>query len=285
MIKIGEYIKSPINYVGGKYRIISQLIPLFPTKINTFVDVFGGSGTVLLNAKAEHYIYNDINTYLAEMFEGIISQSAQDTINQVQSLISQYNLIPTDKSGFEKLRADYNNGHKEWIILYTLMCHSFNWQIRFNNKHQYNSSWGKERSYFTTRQQRSLVELEQRLSTDVVVTNKNFIDIDFSDFNETDFVYFDAPYFNSIGSYNDGKRGFEGWTAEHEVKLLELADWLNDKGVRFGMSNNLKYDNPYLSEWLDRHNYKVNYLNTNYSNCNYHKIDKSKDCEVLITNY
>lgn len=204
-----KYIKSPINYVGGKYRVISQLVPLFPSKISTFIDVFGGSGTVLLNTKAEHYIYNDINTYLAEMFKGIISQSAQDTINQVNSLIDKYHLSPTDKTGFEKLRSDYNNGHDEWIYLYTLMCHSFNWQIRFNNKHQYNSSWGKAHSWFTTRQQKSLLELEQKLNTDIVVMSRNFIDIDFSDFNEEDFVYFDAPYFNSIGSYNDGKRGLD----------------------------------------------------------------------------
>lgn len=280
-----KYIKSPINYVGGKYRIISQLVPLFPSKISTFIDVFGGSGTVLLNTKAEHYIYNDINTYLAEMFKGIISQSAQDTINQVNSLIDKYHLSPTDRTGFEKLRSDYNNGRNEWIYLYTLMCHSFNWQIRFNNKHQYNSSWGKERSWFTTRQQKSLLELEQKINTDITVMNRNFINIDFNDFNEEDFVYFDAPYFNSIGSYNDGKRGFEGWTSEHEIKLLSLADFLNDRGVKFGMSNNLKYNNPYLSQWLDNHNYKIHYLNTNYSNCNYHKIDKGKDCEVLITNY
>lgn len=62
------YIKSPINYIGNKYKLIGQIIPLFPDKINMFVDVFGGSGTVLINTRAEHYLYNDINPYVTSIF-------------------------------------------------------------------------------------------------------------------------------------------------------------------------------------------------------------------------
>jgi adenine-specific DNA-methyltransferase len=58
MLKINQkYIKSPINYVGNKYRLIKQIIPLFPKNISMFVDAFGGSGTVLMNTNADHYIY------------------------------------------------------------------------------------------------------------------------------------------------------------------------------------------------------------------------------------
>lgn len=70
---------------------------------------------------------------------------------------------------------------------------------------------------------------------------------------------------------------------EHEKSLLELLDKLNDKGVKFALSNNLKYNNPLLKEWAKK--YKIYYLNGNYNNCNYQKIDKSKDVEVLIVNY
>lgn len=37
-----KYIKSPLNYVGGKYKLLNELVALFPTEINTFVDLFGG---------------------------------------------------------------------------------------------------------------------------------------------------------------------------------------------------------------------------------------------------
>ena len=286
MNKIGQYIKSPINYVGGKYKLISQIEPLFPRNISTFYDVFGGSGTVLINTKADHYIYNDINFYVSSIFDGLISQRAEETILQIEKIIQEYNLSKTNKEGFEKLRDDYNSGKNDWITLYTLMCYSFNWQMRFNTQHKYNSSWGKDRSSFTDRQRNSLIQMHNKISTDIVVTSKNFTDIDFSDFDENDLIYLDPPYFNSVGSYNDGKRGFEGWTKEHEIKLLELLTRLHKQGTRFALSNNLKYDNPYLKEWLDNNGYcTIHYLKGDYVNCNYHKIDRSKDVEVLITNY
>ena len=277
------YIKSPINYIGNKYKLIGQIIPLFPDKISMFVDVFGGSGTVLINTKAEHYLYNDINSYVASIFKGLVEQDADEIVNKIENIISEYSLSKTNKEGFEKLREDYNNGRNDWITLYTLMCHSFNHQFRFNNQHQYNSSFGKNRSYFSDRQRKDLYDMKSKISTDITVFSKSFIDIDYSDFDKNDLLYFDPPYFNSVGNYNDGKRGFEGWTETHEKQLLELLDKLDDQGARFALSNNLKYENPMLDEWKDK--YKVHFLKGDYVNCNYHKIDRSKDCEVLITNY
>ena len=210
-----KYIKSPINYIGNKYKLISQIEPLFPRKINKFIDVFGGSGTVLINTNAEYYIYNDINPYVSSIFEGLISQSAENTITQIEDVIKEYSLSMTNKEGFEKLRDDYNAGRKDWITLYTLMCHSFNHQFRFNNNHEYNSSFGKNRSYFSERQRQDLIAMKNKISIDITVMSKSFEDIDFSYFDENDLVYLDPPYYNSVGSYNDGKRGFEGWTKEH----------------------------------------------------------------------
>ena len=59
--------------------------------------------------------------------------------------------------------------------------------------------------------------------------------------------------------------------------LLKIQDEL------MPMSNNLKYENEMLDIW--RKKYKTIFLNADYSNCNYQKIDRSKDIEVLIINY
>lgn len=287
MLKINqEYIKSPINYVGNKYRLIKQIIPLFPKKTSMFVDAFGGSGTVLMNAEADHYIYNDVNPYVSDIVSGLFSTPYDEIIKQIENVISEYDLSMTNKEGFERLRDDYNNGRKNWITLYTLMCHSFNHQFRFNSKHEYNSSFGKNRSYFSDRQRQDLFILKQRFENKepVTVLSKNTFDFDFSDFDENDLIYFDPPYYNSVGNYNDGRRGFEGWTAEHERKLYELLDKLDEQGARWALSNNLKYDNEFLDVWKDKYN--IHCLSGDYLNCNYHKKDReTKDVEVLITNY
>lgn len=293
-MKDQEYCKSPINYVGNKYRLLPQIIPLFPDNIGMFVDVFGGSGTVLINTKAEYYIYNDINNYVASIFDGLITEDADMVINKIENVIAEYNLSKTNKAGFEKLRNDYNNGRNDWITLYTLASYSFNYQIRFNNNHQYNSSFGLNRSCFSIHQKVNIRKMKQRMDKNIVgVMSREFEDAvskcviseGLSNFGKNDLLYFDPPYLNSVGSYNDGKRGFEGWTEEHEIKLLGMLDELNEQGTKFALSNNLKYDNPFLDEWKDKYN--VHYLNADYTNCNYHKIDRSSgaDIEVLITNY
>lgn len=48
-----EIIKSPLNFTGGKYKLLPQLIPIFPDKIETFVDIFCGGCNVALNISAK----------------------------------------------------------------------------------------------------------------------------------------------------------------------------------------------------------------------------------------
>ena len=43
------FIKSPIYYTGNKYRLLSELQQFIPDRINTFIDVFGGSGVMAIN--------------------------------------------------------------------------------------------------------------------------------------------------------------------------------------------------------------------------------------------
>ena len=54
---------------------------------------------------------------------------------------------------------------------------------------------------------------------------------------KNDFIYCDPPYLISNASYNDGKRGFGNWTQNEDDNLLNLLDYLNDKGVKFLLSN------------------------------------------------
>ena len=52
-----KYIKSPLNYIGGKYKLLPQLMRYFPTDINTFVDLFSGGFNVGINVKSNRTIY------------------------------------------------------------------------------------------------------------------------------------------------------------------------------------------------------------------------------------
>ncbi len=275
-----EYIKSPLNYIGGKYKLLSQILPLFPSNINTFVDLFGGGFNVGVNVEAECNVYNDICSPVVELLRYINYKNINALLLEIDRYIEQYKLSKENKEGFLQLRNDYNNGNKTPMKFYTLLCYSFNNQIRFNKNNEYNMPFGKYRSSFNLSLRQKFIDFHKKLNElSCVFLNISFEKFDFADLSNKDFVYCDPPYFNSVASYNEQK----GWTEEHERLLLDKLDELNTRNIKFALSNNLKYDNQFLDKWKNKYN--IHYLNGDYSNCNYHKKDKSKDIEILITNY
>ena len=291
-----KYIKSPLNYVGGKYKLLKEILPLFPNDIDTFVDLFGGGFNVGINVTANKVVYNDNNYYVYDLLKELNDNSYEYIDSEIRKIISEYGLSDSDKNGYEfygcnssdglskynkenytRLRNDYNN-NKTWKLFYLLVIYSFSNQIRFNSDGYFNMPCGK-RDYNKSLQKKLKEFVEELHKKDCMFFNVPFDKFRFDELDKDDFVYCDPPYFNSVAAYNE--QG--GWTEEHERALLSKLDELNQRGIRFALSNNLKYDNPLLDEWKNKYN--VHYLNGDYSNCNYHKIDRSKDVEVLITNY
>lgn len=105
-----DLIKSPLVYAGGKFKLLPQILPLFPKKISVFYDVLGGAGNVALNSNADHVYYNDIIHYIGNMFNDIKGISPQDNLQKVLNVIEEYDLSKTNEEGFLKLRKDYNSG-------------------------------------------------------------------------------------------------------------------------------------------------------------------------------
>lgn len=283
-----KLIKSPMNYIGGKYKLLPQILPLFPNKISMFYDVFGGGASVSLNVNSEFVYYNDIVPYVSNMFNDLKGKSTEECLKEIEKVIKKYSLSKTNKEGFLKLREDYNNGDRSWVNFYMLICHSFNYQFRFNNSQEYNSSFGKNRSEYTITTENKFINFMDKLnSIDISFDCKDFRDIDYSDADENDLVYFDPPYLISCGNYNDGKRGFKGWTQQDDLDLMDLCDKLDEQGTRFAMSNVLEHKglkNEKLIEWSKK--YKVYTLDYNYDNCNYQDNNKNNNTvEVLIVNY
>ena len=63
-------IKTPVSRVGNKTAILHILYALFPIQYGRFIDVFGGSGSVLLGNPeiCPFEVYNDFDRNLANLF-------------------------------------------------------------------------------------------------------------------------------------------------------------------------------------------------------------------------
>lgn len=98
-----EYIKSPINYAGSKFRLIKKgLLNYFPDNIDTFVDLFGGAGNVSVNVNANNIIYNDKIPYLPKLFNTWKNKSLEEISQHIDNRIKEFNLNSQNVEGFFK---------------------------------------------------------------------------------------------------------------------------------------------------------------------------------------
>lgn len=277
-----KLIKSPLNYTGGKYKLLPQLLPLFPQDINTFIDLFTGGCNVAVNVNAKKIIANDLYNQVIEVYDGIKKMGTKESIKSIEETSKKFNLSKTNKEGYYNIRNYYNSGNKEWYVFYTLVAHAFSNQIRFNKKGEYNMPFGER--YFNPKLKQNFINFANAIQDkNIIFTNKDFREFNVDNLNKNDFVYLDPPYLITCASYNEQN----GWNENLEKELLKLCDKLNERNIKFALSNVLEHKgnkNEILINWSKK--YKIHNLNYNYNNSNYHSTAKNnKTIEVLITNY
>jgi DNA adenine methylase Dam len=264
---------------------LPQILPLFPDNINVFIDLFSGGGNIGLNVKANQIICNDIIEQVINFCKECRNKSSTEMVEVIHKNIDTYKLSKTNAEGYLRLRKDYNDGKRAWDIFYTLVCYSFNNQIRFNRKQEYNMPFGKDRSSFNPTLEEKFIGFVDAINKkNIKFVNKDFREIPFNKLKSDDFVYADPPYLITCASYNEQ----DGWNKEKEIMLLNILDELNDRGVKFALSNVLESkgkSNDILKEWSNK--YIIHKLNCSYGNASYQRKDKNKDTslEVLVTNY
>ena len=289
-----KLIKSPLNYVGGKFKLLPQILPLFPDNINRFIDLFGGGFNVGINVNANKIFYNDTLIQVVKLLKTFKENNNKIIFSSILEIIKEYNLSDSTQQTYEdygcnsseglgkhnkeaylKLRDDYNtldiDDYKKNIIFYTLICYSFSNQIRFNSKSKFNMPYGK-RDFNKNLRVNLEIFLNKLHELDVVFYNKDFRELKINNLTSDDFVYCDPPYLITCASYNE--RG--GWKEKDEKDLLRLLDELHNKNIKFALSNVLESkgnSNEILKDWSQKYN--IHNLNVKYGNANYQRKEKN----------
>ena len=296
-------IRSPFFYVGDKYKLMPQLEKLFPIDINNYYEAFIGGGSSFLNTKAKKFFLNDVNKHIIQLhcylqsfrknkdkfFENIyktvekyelscsfLGKVVPDELKKefVKTYYSRYN-----KENYMKMRDDYNKDKSDIKLLYLLLIYGFNHMIRFNSKGEFNLPVGNVdfnknvynalNNYFDFSKKNNLNFFNQDYKKFLISSN----------FEENDFVYFDPPYLISNSEYN------KIWSEKNEKELYQILDELNNRSIKFGLSNLVVHKggkNEILLEWMKK--YKVYEVNSNYIS-RFDNTKKINSREVYVTNY
>lgn len=304
-----KLIPSALNYTGGKYKLLPQILPYFPREADVVVDLFCGGCNVGINVECNQVIFNDNNPYLIHMLEVFRRRTKNEIFQFLFETIQQYNLSLVsehgyayyhcnsadglgkyNREGFQRLRKDFNDREKKddeyYLMLYLLIVYSFNNQLRFNHKGKYNLPVGK-RDFNAKMQMKLGMFLDRIKNRDYTFVSCDFRNLALENFTEKSFFYADPPYLITCATYNEQS----GWTEQDERELLDYLDRLTERGIRFALSNVLESKgktNIILKNWMEKNQerYHVIDLDYNYSNSNYHT--KQRDIrakEVLVINY
>lgn len=296
-------IRSPLFYVGDKYKLLKEILPLFPEKIENFYEPFVGGGSVFLNVDAKKYFLNDLNSDLIQLQVSLQknSKSTISLVSRYEKIAKKYGLSLSylsndvsdelkkkypktyfshfNKIAYNKLRDYYNASKKRSPdLLYLLIIYGFNRMIRFNSKGYFNLPVGNVD--FNANVVKALSEYERIIKTkDIVWSSLDFEDfIKDITFNKDDFIYIDPPYLITSSEYN------KIWTEKEETRLLSLLDRLDKRGVKFAISNVITYKNKtnhIFESWSK--NYIVSEISSNYISFN--DNTKKNFREVLVVNY
>lgn len=262
-------IPSPLNYTGSKFKLFSLIREYFPKSCNTFWDLFCGGGSVFINSVFDKIVANDIITPLIEFY--IFLQS--NSWDKVIMAIEERKIPKDDQDAYIELRKRFNQS-KDCIDFFMLVCCCTNNMIRFNQKKEFNQTWGQRT--FNSSTEARLRAFHGRLYGNSKIS---FLNSDFRkcQVGQGDFVYLDPPYGISDAGYNTY------WSEDDELALYEYLDVLNACEISFMLSNVAEHKGK-INQHLDKlSKYKIIELPFDYNKVSRSGLSKTK--EIIVINY
>lgn len=254
--------KSILNQEGGKYNDAEKLMPVIWSikGVDRFIDVFGGTGVVAMNAGFDNAILNDSNSTLTSIYKEIANNKPTDIKNYIYKTIDEYKL--RTREGYSDFIKHYNSlseSARNPIDLLILQKFSRNSRILTDEDGNFTNVWYGNRNAFANR-----TETLQNLSA-THNAFKNF-DIQNNDFEDVinkagkgDLIYADPPYANTKAVYN------ENWTDADDKRLMKALDNAVQRGAKFVLSNVFSHNGNVNNEWIKwAEKYNVKHINRSY---------------------
>ncbi len=267
-----------LKWVGGKRQLLPEIETYIPNNFSTYYEPFFGGGAVLFHIQPAKALVNDINEELINLYKVIkdnVEQLIQDLEKHENTAEYFYKIrqLDRDKQEYSKLS---NIQRASRIHYLNKTC--YNGLFRVNQQGEFNTPFGryKNPNYVN----------EETLRAVNLYFNKSNITYKCGDFEEAvkgirkgSFVYFDPPYDPVSDSANFIGYDKGGFSRDEQVRLKNLCDKLNKRGVKFLLSNSAT---EFILDLYKK--YKIEIVQAKRS-INSHGDKRGDVDELLVRNY
>lgn len=270
-------IQPFLKWAGGKRQLLKEIDKYIPLKISTYYEPFLGGGALLFNLQPKKAIVNDSNYELINAYKVIrdnVEELIQDLEKHENTSEYFYELRVKDRTSEYSNLSNIERASR--LIYLNKTC--FNGLFRVNSQGEFNTPYGHYKN------PNIVNEFVLRAVNNYL--NKNdikFLNGDFEDslknIRKGAFVYFDPPYMPISDSSSFTGYTLDGFGTEDQIRLKDLCDKLNERGIKFLLSNSTA---PMILELYK--DYKIVYVDAK-RNINSIGIKRGEIKEVLVMNY
>ena len=267
--------KPFVKWVGGKTQLLPELTARIPNSFSRYFEPFVGGGALFFYLQPEQSILIDLNEELTNTYRVVKDKT--------EALIAALKQHTYEKEYYYQIRnIDRTRAYESWSdvqrasrLIYLNKC-CFNGLYRVNSKGEFNTPFGRYKNPRIV-DETNLRAVSIALQEAQIITG-SFLEVE-SMINSDDFVYFDPPYapLNATSNFTGYSQG--GFDGEMQEELRNLCKRLNQRGIRFMVSNSSA---PLILDLYQ--DYQVDFVYaTRAINSRGHK--RGKIPEVIVTNY
>jgi len=277
--------KPFLKWVGGKTKLVPELVEMFPKKFNNYFEPFVGGGALFYEVIQKYKVgfssINDINKKLITAYVQI-KQNPKELILLLKEIDKEYKklLLEEQRNYFNSTRKKYNEGNIDdtttaaYLIFLNKTC--FNGMYRENSKGEYNIPFGDQKNP-------NICDEENILAVSKCLKNTEITNYSFEDSvkkcKKGDLIYFDPPYYpiNATSSFTGYSKSSFGEIEQKKLKdvFIDLAN----RGCFVMLSNS---HTPFIEKL-----YKEFHVNYRYAarSINSKGDKRGKIEEVVVTSF
>jgi DNA adenine methylase len=225
--------KPFIKWVGGKNQLLPDLVERVPANFGRYYEPFVGGGALFFHLQPQRACLTDINPDLVNLYKVIrdnVNELVEDLRQHVYEKTYFYQMRGIDRTAEYETWTDVQKASR--FIYLNKTC--YNGLYRVNSKGQFNAPFGR----YTNP---TILDADNLYACHLALQKAVIEKADFYSvrrrMRSNDFVYFDPPYapLSATANFTGYTKG--GFDEEMQYTLRDLCRSLDQRSVRFMLSN------------------------------------------------